>query len=102
MKPELEAAREKVANAVGAAYVEWGEIYKCASESLALLVSEIEERDKPCKWMRAFDGHFNISCCNKTNQRANGRWKGAGSVSGKTWEFDFCPYCGHPVEIVEE
>ena len=43
--------------------------------------------EKSCKWQRAVDGHFNISCVNETGLRGNGAFRG-------TWNFIYCPYCG--------
>ena len=50
-----------------------------------------------CLWVRAFDNHFNISCTNKTNERANGNFKG--KPEGAKWEFIFCPYCGKEISL---
>lgn len=50
---------------------------------------------KKCYWVRSFDGHFNISCANETNERANGQFK-----NGK-WNFIYCPYCGRKIEVVK-
>jgi hypothetical protein len=50
-----------------------------------------------CTWVRAFDGHFNISCANETGERANGNFKG--KDQGATWEFVFCPYCGNKIDV---
>jgi hypothetical protein len=56
---------------------------------------------KTCKWLRAFDGHFNISCVNETKQRANGEFKSDTQYKTAEWDFKFCPYCGGEI-IVEE
>ena len=59
--------------------------------SLKIMTSDIitdSTQVKQCKWVKAFDGHFNISCANESGQRAHGSFK-----YGK-WNFVFCPYCG--------
>ena len=47
-----------------------------------------------CKWVKGFDGHFNISCVGETGQRANYDFKGRNAK----WEFKYCPYCGREIE----
>ncbi len=54
-------------------------------------------REDTCNWVRAFDSHFNISCVNKTGERANGNFKG--KTEGAKWEFIYCPYCGRKIEV---
>ena len=51
-----------------------------------------------CKWVRAFDSHFNIGCVNKTGERANGNFKG--KEYGAKWEFIYCPYCGRKIKLI--
>ncbi len=53
-----------------------------------------------CKWVRVFDGHFNIGCVDENGQRANGNFKG--KAFGATWEFVFCPYCGKRIATLEK
>jgi len=70
-----------------------GEAYKKLKNELDIANTkikalEIGEIKLHCKWIRAFDGHFNISCVEETGERANGNFKG-----GK-WDFKNCPYCG--------
>ena len=48
-----------------------------------------------CKWVRAFDGHFNIGCANETGERGNTHFKG--KSEGSKWEFQYCPYCGKKI-----
>lgn len=55
---------------------------------------------KKCKWVRAFDQHFNIGCANETGKRGHGFFKSDYSVTAK-WEFEFCPYCGGKIELVK-
>jgi len=55
---------------------------------------------KKCIWVRAFDGHFNISCVGETGKRANGNFVSCKKFKAK-WDFKFCPYCGKAIEIVE-
>ena len=50
-----------------------------------------------CKWTRAFDQHFNISC--ESGNRGNGNFKG--KKHGAKWEFIFCPYCGRRIELID-
>lgn len=75
----------------GSADFDWGDILEI--ESIEVNV---------CKWTRAFDLHFNISCCGDgitgTGKRANAQFKG--KDKGSKWEFKFCPYCSG--EIVEQ
>ena len=52
-----------------------------------------------CKWVRAFDGHFNISC--PSGERANGHWKGDIYGEQTKWQFKFCPYCGREINMIE-
>ena len=52
---------------------------------------------KKCKWIRAFDNHFNISC--DSGERANGNFKG--KDIGAKWEFKFCPYCGGKIKEID-
>jgi hypothetical protein len=52
-----------------------------------------------CTWVRVFDGHFNISCCNETGERANGQFKG--KEFGAKWEFIYCPYCGRKISEIK-
>lgn len=49
-----------------------------------------------CKWIRAFDGHFNISCVNETHERANGNFRD--KDKGSKWHFKYCPYCGKKIK----
>lgn len=65
-------------------------------------IKEIEAvKNRVCEWTRAFDGHFNISCTDETNKRANGNFKGTDNIYAK-WEFYYCPYCGGKIEIKSE
>ena len=48
---------------------------------------------KDCRWVKAFDGHYNISC--PSGERANRDFKGG------TWDFTYCPYCSGKIEVVE-
>ena len=50
-----------------------------------------------CKWTRAFDGHFNISC--PSGKRANGDFHTDSTILITKWEFTYCPYCGNVIEI---
>ena len=50
-----------------------------------------------CKWIRVFDGHFNISC--PSGERANGDFK-RDNDHYANWEFKFCPYCGREIELL--
>jgi len=52
-----------------------------------------------CKWLRVFDGNFNIGCVNETKERANGNFKG--KEKGAKWEFIYCPYCGKKIEEIQ-
>ena len=61
------------------------------------LLSAFEREDDVCIWDRSFDGHFNIDCADKTNQRANGKWRNASQCDGQTWQFVYCPYCGRRI-----
>jgi hypothetical protein len=54
---------------------------------------------KKCKWLRIFDGHFNISCVNETGERANGMFKPCDNYSDSKWNFKYCPYCGREIEV---
>ena len=54
--------------------------------------------EEQCGWLRAFDGHFNISC--PTGERANGDFRSTEDYKAK-WEFKYCPYCARPIKIVE-
>ena len=50
-----------------------------------------------CEWIKAFDGHYNISCVDETEKRANGNFKG---INAK-WQFTYCPYCGRKIQIIK-
>ena len=52
-----------------------------------------------CQWVKVFDHNFNISCVGETGKRANGNFKG--KDIGARWEFLYCPYCGKPIELIE-
>ena len=54
---------------------------------------------KKCKWIRAFDNHFNIGCVNETKQRGHGHFKSCKDMHAM-WEFIYCPYCGMEIELV--
>jgi hypothetical protein len=69
---------------------------KCNAHK-AMKIQKEELNDGLCTWVRAFDGHFNISCANETRERANGNFKG--KEQGATWEFTFCPYCGKQIQV---
>jgi len=57
---------------------------------------------KTCKWLRAFDGHFNISCCETHgNHRANGNFKKDEEVTDAKWDFTYCPYCSKKIEVIK-
>ena len=60
-------------------------------------LSECKNQVVRCKWARAFDGHFNISC--KFGKRANGQFHTDSTIQKTTWQFDYCPYCGRKIEI---
>jgi len=55
--------------------------------------------EKKCKWLRIFDGHFNISCVFENHERANGNFKPDKKVTNTKWNFKYCPYCGKEIEI---
>jgi len=56
------------------------------------------KKEENCRWTRAFDQHFNISC--NSGERANCNFKGVSK--GANWEFIFCPYCGKKIIEIEE
>jgi hypothetical protein len=58
----------------------------------------VNEKDT-CEWFRSFDGHFNISCANETNHRANGEFHSDRAIRETKWDFSFCPYCGRKIQI---
>ena len=49
-----------------------------------------------CKWIRAFDGHFNLSCANEYHERGNGNFRD--KDKGSKWQFNHCPYCGRKIK----
>jgi hypothetical protein len=55
-----------------------------------------------CKWIRSFDGHFNISCVNETGERANGNFKPDNKFQHTTWNFKYCPYCGKEIKVKDK
>ena len=62
-------------------------------------VSERESiRKEKCKWIRSFDGHFNISC--PSGERANGQFK-PDKDNHTTWDFKYCPYCGREIKLCQ-
>ena len=54
-----------------------------------------------CKWTRAFDGHFNIGCANKTKQRGYSHFKPDDLHEGTKWDFAYCPYCGRKIKLTK-
>ena len=54
---------------------------------------------KTCIWKRNFDGHFNLGCVAKNNQRGNGHFKPDRKVTITKWDFKFCPYCGKEIKV---
>lgn len=80
-------------------WFECDEYYILADCIIKFLEDQDTMKSQKCKWIRAFDQHFNISC--ESGERANGNSKSCDDMSAK-WEFVFCPYCGNEIEVIYE
>jgi hypothetical protein len=60
------------------------------------------DNENKCNWLRQFDSHFSISCVGQTGQRANGSFHPCDKIKETKWHFEYCPYCGKKISIVQQ
>lgn len=71
-----------------------GNEYLCdyTQEERIKLIEDYAKDSKKCNWTMAFDGHYNLSCANETNERGNHEFN-------NKWKFKYCPYCGGKIDF---
>jgi hypothetical protein len=70
---------------------------RLANKEIERLRNLLPDGGGKCDWRRSFDGHFNISCANETNQRGNGQFLPDEKIKTTKWNFKHCPYCGKEI-----